>query len=106
MRLLTFLRKLKKPRKRWLIIRRVHGHSMLPHFYAGKMIFATGLFKRLNNGDFVVFEHDGLEKIKQVERIRPDQVYLVGSNPAGSTDSRHFGWVNVRAVKAKVITRA
>lgn len=106
MKLSGFSHRLKKPRKRWLIIRRVHGDSMLPHFSAGKIIFATGLFKRLNNGDFVIFDHDGLEKIKQIEQIRLDQVYLLGSNPPGSTDSRQFGWVDLCTIKAKVITRA
>jgi len=47
--------------------------------------------------------HDGLEKIKRIERQQGDLLYLLGDNPSASTDSRDFGWVEGKAIVAKVV---
>lgn len=51
----------------------------------------------------IIFEHGGLEKIKRIEKIRPNEVYMVGTNQAASTDSRHFGWIEKKQVIAKIV---
>jgi hypothetical protein len=44
-----------------------------------------------------------LEKIKRIERHEGDLVYLLGDNPAESTDSRTLGWLPAKTILAKVV---
>lgn len=76
---------------------------MVPTLSAGRLVLASGLFRRLKAEDVVVIRHDGLEKIKRVCKIRGEQIFLVGDNPRASLDSRSFGWLPLSAVTAKVI---
>jgi len=57
----------------------------------------------LRPGDVVIVSHDGLEKIKRIERQQGDLLYLLGDNAAASTDSRSFGWVQLTSIVAKVV---
>ena len=76
---------------------------MLPAYRRDAMVCATGLFRKLRPGDVVIIDHQGLEKIKRVEAVVEDQLFVLGDNPASSTDSRQFGWLPAPAVRAKVI---
>lgn len=76
---------------------------MLPRFPANKLVLGWGRFRKLQPGDIVILKHDGLEKIKQITRIRKDYIFVIGTNDAKSTDSRQFGWINRESVIAKVI---
>lgn len=89
---------MKKP----LLVRRIVGESMIPSFRQGRIILAWG-FGRPKPGDVVIVVHEGLEKIKRVSRIDGDKLFLLGDNPASSTDSRHFGWIDCDAVRARVV---
>jgi phage repressor protein C with HTH and peptisase S24 domain len=65
---------------------------MQPTLRPGQVV----VFSRLNKptvGDIVMVSHDGLEKIKRIARQEHGRVYLLGDNPASSTDSRSFGWI-------------
>lgn len=75
---------------------------MEPALRPGQIILASGLFK-YHPGDVVVLAHDGLEKIKRLEKLDDDKMFIVGDNPAASTDSRSFGWIPQSAVIARVI---
>lgn len=101
MKSLEFLRRLSK--RRVLLIRRVAGGSMLPGLRPGQLLVAVGWFMRPVVGDVVIISHNGLEKVKRVQKRRPDSVYIVGDNPVASTDSRDFGWIDAHCVIAKVI---
>lgn len=57
----------------------------------------------LHAGDVVIVSHNGLEKIKRIERQQGNLVYLLGDNPQSSTDSRSFGWVQASDIVAKVV---
>lgn len=102
MKSLKFFGKPKKSR-RWFVIRRVAGDSMLPTFRPGRIVIGIGRFKVLRASDVVIVWHGGLEKIKRVAQINGDQLYLLGDNQKQSTDSRAFGWLHISAVQAKII---
>ena len=75
---------------------------MEPTFKAGTIIIASGL-RTPQEQDTVVINHDGLEKIKRLEKLESGKVFVVGDNAAASTDSRQFGWLDEAAIIAKVI---
>lgn len=93
-----------------LIFRRVAGLSMLPALRPGQLIVAVRILRLpwrgvagLQPGQVVVLEHEGLEKIKRVSRVRDGRVFVVGDNLSASTDSRHFGWLSYEAVRGRVV---
>jgi type IV secretory pathway protease TraF len=75
---------------------------MAPTLLAGQLI-ALARSNHIAVGDVVMFEHDGLEKIKRVARVDGPRVYLLGDNAQASTDSRQFGWIGMESVRGKVI---
>jgi phage repressor protein C with HTH and peptisase S24 domain len=84
------------------IIRRIVGGSMLPYLTPGKIVFGWHP-SRLKIGDVVILFHDGLEKIKRIDRIDGDKLYVLGDNPLDSTDSRQFGFIDRNQVLARVV---
>lgn len=76
---------------------------MRPTLLPGSIVWATGWYRRLRVGDVVIILHEGLEKVKRIERVRPGYVFVVGDNPADSTDSRQFGWLELRHVVGKML---
>ncbi len=88
--------------KQWLVLRRIVGGSMLPHLVPGKIVLGVRS-NHLRMGDVVILAHDGLEKIKRIDRIDGDQVYVLGDNAEASTDSRQFGCINRSQVLARVV---
>ena len=88
-----------------LVIRRVKGFSMAPKLRPGQLIIGTPLFRKLHPGQVVIVERNHKELIKRIERVDVDndRLFLVGDNLEASTDSRHFGWVEEKEVKARVL---
>lgn len=86
-----------------MLIRRVIGVSMLPALMPGKLVFARTKFFRLKVGDIIIFQHNGLEKIKRIKTIDSESITVEGDNKVSSTDSRHFGSVSRNNVIGKVI---
>lgn len=76
---------------------------MQPKFRPDAVVWASAIFRRLDAGDVVILEHNGLEKIKRVEAVQDGELFVLGDNPGASTDSRSFGWLPLETVKAKVI---
>lgn len=85
-----------------ILFRRVVGDSMLPGLSADRLVLAVRT-RRPRAGQVVIARHDGLEKIKRVQKVADGQVFLLGDNPDASKDSRHFGWLPARAVFARVV---
>jgi len=75
---------------------------MLPTLTPGQLIVGRQT-NDLHPGDVVVVSHNGLEKIKRIERQQGNLLYLLGDNPVASTDSRSFGWVQAATIVAKVV---
>lgn len=88
--------------KRPFLIRRIVGGSMLPHLLPGKIVLGCG-FGKLKKGDVVILSHDGLEKIKRIDQIESDKLFVLGDNADQSTDSRQFGLIDRSQVLARVI---
>jgi nickel-type superoxide dismutase maturation protease len=86
-----------------LVIRRVSGNSMEPTLKRGSLVWALKWFNTLKVGNVVIFEHQGREKIKRLNKINENKLYLLSDNKDGSTDSRDFGYIDIDKVKAKVI---
>jgi hypothetical protein len=85
-----------------LIVRRIVGHSMSPVLKHGQLVIGLRwLPPRL--GAVVILRHEGKEKIKKISEVSGKNIYVVGSNPAASTDSRQFGWLPKRSIVGVVI---
>lgn len=92
----------KKP-KAPITIREIHGHSMMPVLPPGTIVYGFKWFRKLRIGDVIIFFHDGKEKIKRVSDQKDGRVYVLGDLEDASTDSRHFGWLSIDSVIAKVV---
>ena len=75
---------------------------MAPTLVAGQLVIGRQT-RELRPGDIVIVSHNGLEKIKRIEKQQGDLIYLLGDNAAASTDSRNFGWVQAKTIIAKVV---
>lgn len=86
-----------------LFIRRVVGKSMSPMLMPDKLIFASSMFRYVMPGQVVIVEHEGKQKVKRIERIENDKIFVIGDNLEASTDSRHFGWLEPHQIIAIVV---
>ena len=84
-----------------LIMRRVHGNSMLPTLKHGQIVIALKA-KKPKLSDVVIFDHLGREKIKRLAGLSAKGYYVVGDNLEYSEDSRSFGAVSPQHIKAVV----
>jgi phage repressor protein C with HTH and peptisase S24 domain len=75
---------------------------MAPTLRAGQLVIGRQT-RELVPGDVVIVSHNGLEKIKRIEKQQGDLIYLLGDNSGDSTDSRDFGWLPAKCIVAKVV---
>lgn len=90
---------------RWpIIVRRVHGHSMVPILPPQTVVVGISWLRKFNTGDVVIFEHHGKEKIKRIQEVLGDgSLFVVGEHPETSTDSRHFGAIDPESVLGRIV---
>ncbi|MEO0947503.1 MAG: nickel-type superoxide dismutase maturation protease [Cyanobacteria bacterium J06641_5] len=100
----------------WVLRRRrrfcVENVSMLPTLEPGEEVLVDlGAYRQSlpRVGDIVVATpqvRPGLRAIKRVGEVLPDgQIFLLGDNPAESTDSRVFGAVAPKEILGRVTCR-
>ena len=85
-------------------ILKVYGSSMSPEYLAGDYLLVLKRpFFKLKTGDNVVFDHEDLGRlVKKVNKLSDKDAFLIGNHPS-SVDSRIFGNVPLKSIKAKVI---
>jgi type IV secretory pathway protease TraF len=76
---------------------------MLPSLKPEAIVLASGWFLRPAPDQVVVVAHDGLEKVKRIQKVQGERIFVVGDNANKSIDSRSFGWLPIQAVVARVI---
>lgn len=76
---------------------------MHPSYKEGGLLVAIGWFTGLKPRDVVIISHEGMEKVKRIQKVRGRELFVLGDNSELSTDSRDFGWLPVDAVTAKVV---
>jgi len=94
--------KARRDTRKHFIVRQVEGDSMVPTLKRGQLVIGRST-RDLRPGDVVIVSHDGMEKIKRIEKQQGDLIYLLGDNAGASTDSRSFGWVQAKHIVAKVV---
>lgn len=85
-----------------ILIRRVKGASMHPSLPHGKIVVALK-HRRPKIGDVVIVRHHRVEVLKRIHDIKGELTYLLGDNPAESTDSRHYGWLPLSSILGVVL---
>ena len=85
---------------------RVEGDSMLPLLKHGDEVLVNEGVE-VGIGDIVVAKHPyrtGIEMVKRIKEIDENgRYFLIGDNSEESTDSRSFGSVSRKLVRARVI---
>jgi hypothetical protein len=76
---------------------------MLPSLKPGKIVIGFCWYGAYRADDIAILLHDGREKIKRIQHINDNKVFVIGDNSSASTDSRDFGELPLDALCAKVI---
>lgn len=54
-------------------------------------------------GDIVIIKLARKEIVKRIQKVDGRRVFVIGDNQKSSTDSRHFGKVNINQIVGKVV---
>lgn len=76
---------------------------MAPRLLHGGVVIIIRWHSRPKEGDVVVIDHNGKEKIKRVTKIDGGRIFVTGDNRIKSTDSNDFGWLEMNMVRGKLL---
>ncbi len=89
-----------------ILLLRVEGDSMSPTLEDGQLLLALSTALRpVQGGRIVVFRRRGAHYIKRALTREAGGWFVVGDQPARSTDSRRFGPVPLTDIQAVAICR-
>ena len=100
---MRLLKSFGQPKKHKMFLRRVSGESMLPAYRENQILLLVRRTHPPQTGDVVMVLHEGLEKLKRIERAENGYIFVVGDNKRRSNDSRHFGWLDASQIIGTVI---
>jgi len=88
-----------------LFVYRISGNSMRPTYHDGDLVIGWRLCSNLTSGDVIVLRQPDTQRIiiKRISKIDGGRYFVLGDNSSASTDSRHFGWIEKKAIIAKVL---
>ena len=86
----------------------VRGQSMTPFVVDGQSVAINKLAFKIKNprvGDVVLVQHPhrNIMLLKRITHIQNNTYFVTGDNPAHSTDSRSFGYIDKKYIIGKVI---
>ena len=81
----------------------VNGNSMYHTLKHGRNVLSIIWFLNPRIGDIVVIKKAGKEIVKRIIKISRSEVFVEGDNKNESTDSRHFGPINMDQVVGRVV---
>ncbi len=76
---------------------------MLPTIKPGQLAIVCKKIPKNPLNRLIIFENQGILKIKRVIRIKGSDFWVLGDNREFSQDSRHFGLVKKEDIKGSVI---
>ena len=79
---------------------------MFPTFKEGQDVLSINWFVNPKVGDVIVIKKDGKEMVKRIQKVLGREVIVTGDNAQESTDSRHFGPVNMDQVIGRVVYKS
>lgn len=82
---------------------RVKGESMTSAIKPGAFLLGSAWLKP-KAGHVVVVKREPLS-IKRVKKIEGEKAWLEGDNKDASTDSRHYGYVEINDIKAVIFMK-
>ena len=74
---------------------------MYPYLKEGSIVLASNVLS-VRKGSIIIFKHQGIHKIKRVDKLKNKSLFVTGINQAESTDSRDFGWIDMATIQAVV----
>ncbi len=86
-----------------IIFRKVKGHSMMPVLPPATMVYGLKWFRKLKVGDIVILVQDGKERIKRIDKIDEDKLYVLGDHDKTTADSQQYSHITIDQVVAKVV---
>ena len=75
---------------------------MEPSLYAGSLLLISRKYK-LKFNDVVVLKVNNIEILKRINKIKNNNIFIIGDNPQYSTDSNDFGWIDNKCIQGKII---
>ncbi len=75
---------------------------MEPTLFSGQIVVFCS-FVKPQVGSVIQFQHDDLDKVKRVNHMEKESLFVLGDNQEQSTDSRNWGAININQVQGVLL---